>query len=537
MRKELIHLLESNSNSKKISRTKTRELVLSALFLAMALALSIFESVLPPPPTPIPLRYGLANVAVMAALLYLSYSSAAFITVGKSLFALSTRGLLAGFTSFSGSIISLLAMIVLLTISKNKVPLLILSVTGALFHNLGQFLIFLLISSVTVSWTFIIALLLLLALATGTISSLILKAIQRPLESWLKHSARFILALLIIPLSLLSLSCSPKDTAPQRQEALKTEYFDTVSRLIAYTDDQKKFDEWSDLMEQRLSELDRKFSIFDDSDSFNNLKDLNEQAGVAAVELDEECLNLLALGIEAEEQTNGKMNIMLGAVTGLWHEARQFSLANPEESWIPSEEDLQEAAKHCDINDLVLDYTAGTAYIKDPAASVDVGAIAKGHALDLIVADLKNAGAENFLLDLGGNIYGSGINMQSNEKWKIGVRNPNKEEEEAVIEVLSVQDMTVTTSGSYERSYTHEGKEYHHLIDPATLHPGTIYESVSVISPDGSWGDILSTAFFLTEVDSIDAEVSRFENVEALFITVDDERVESEGLGVYLIEP
>ena len=84
---------------------------------------------------------------------------------------------------------------------------------------------------------------------------------------------------------------------------------------------------------------------------------------------------------------------------------------------------------------------------------------------------------------------------------------------------------------------THEGKEYHHLIDPATLHPGTIYESVSVISPDGSWGDILSTAFFLTEVDSIDAEVSRFENVEALFITVDDERVESEGLGVYLIEP
>ena len=168
---------------------------------------------------------------------------------------------------------------------------------------------------------------------------------------------------------------------------------------------------------------------------------------------------------------------------------------------------------------------------------VDVGAIAKGHAVDLIVADLKNAGAENFLLDLGGNIYGSGINMQSNEKWKIGVRNPNKEEEEAVIEVLSVQDMTVTTSGSYERSYTHEGKEYHHLIDPATLHPGTIYESVSVISPDGSWGDILSTAFFLTGVDSIDAEVSRFENVEALFITVDDERVESEGLGVYLIEP
>lgn len=516
----------------------TRQLVITALFLALALALSIFESILPPLPTPIPMRYGLANVAVMGALLYLSYGSAAFITVGKSLFVLTTRGLLAGLTSFSGSILSLLAMIVLLVITKKNVPLLILSVTGALFHNLGQFLIFILISRVPLSWTFIIGLLLVLAITTGTISSLILKAVQRPMESWLKHSSYILLALVLIPLSLFSLSCAPADSLPRKQEALTTKYFDTVSRLIVYTDDQEQFDEWEGIMKRRLAELDQKFNIFDDSESaFNNLKMLNDQAGIAAVNLDKETMDLLELGIKAERLTDGRVNIMLGAVTGLWHQARQYSLANPEDSWIPADEDLKKAAGHCDIDNLVLDRTAATAFISDPEASVDVGAIAKGYALDLIVEDLKNAGAEDFLLDLGGNIHASGVNSLKKDKWTIGVKNPNPEQELGIIEVLSVQDMTVTTSGSYERSYTHEGRNYHHIIDPSTQYPGDIYKSVTIISPDGSWGDILSTALFLTSAEDIDFTISRFDNIEAYLVTSDDETISSDGLDLYLIEP
>ncbi|MDD4542054.1 MAG: Gx transporter family protein, partial [Eubacteriales bacterium] len=332
-----------DSGSKVNKRMKTRQLVITALFLAMALALSLFESLLPPLPTPIPMRYGLANVAVMAALLYLSYGSAAFVTAGKSLFVLSTRGLLAGLTSLSGSILSLLAMIFLLKISKNKVPLLIMSITGALFHNLGQLLIFLLISNVPVSWSFVIGLLLVLGLATGTISSLILKAVQRPMEAWLKHSSYIALACILISLSML-MSCAPADSEPKKNEALFTEYFDTVSRLIVYTDDEEQFDVWEDLMEKRLSELDQKFNIYDDSEgNINNLKDLNDKAGIAAVSLDKETLDLLDLGIEAEQKTEGKINIMLGAVTKLWNEARQYSLANPDDTWIPEAEALKAA--------------------------------------------------------------------------------------------------------------------------------------------------------------------------------------------------
>lgn len=526
-----------DSGSKVNKRMKTRQLVITALFLAMALALSIFESLLPPLPTPIPMRYGLANVAVMAALLYLSYGSAAFVTAGKSLFVLSTRGLLAGLTSLSGSILSLLAMIFLLKISKNKVPLLIMSITGALFHNLGQLLIFLLISNVPVSWSFVIGLLLVLGLATGTISSLILKAVQRPMEAWLKHSSYIALACILISLSML-MSCAPADSEPKKNEALFTEYFDTVSRLIVYTDDMEEFNAWEDLLERRLSELDQKFNIYDDSEgSINNLKDLNDKAGVAAVSLDKETLDLLDLGIEAEQQTEGKINIMLGAVTKLWNEARQYSLANPDDAWIPEAEALKAAAAHCDINDLLLDRSAGTAIITDPEASVDVGAIAKGYALDLIVKDLKAAGAENFLLDLGGNIYAGGINTLKNSKWSVGVKNPDQDEGIGVIEILSVQDMTVTTSGSYERSYKYEGKDYHHIINPATLYPGDIYKSVTIISPDGSRGDILSTALFLTPAYDINSYLSRFDNVEAHFVTSEGEKIISEGLDSYLIEP
>jgi len=526
------------SGSKVNTRAKTRQLVLSALFLAMALALSLFESLLPALPTPIPMRYGLANVAVMAALLYLSYGSAACVTVGKSLYVFLTRGLLAGLTSLTGSVLSLLAMIVLLKLSRKKLPLLILSVTGALFHNLGQFLIFLLISEVPVSWNYLVALLLILAVVTGTLSSLILKAAQRPLESWLKHSSHILLAVFLLPLMLFSFSCAPADQKPKKQEALFTQYLDTVSRLLVYTDDEEQFEEWHDILEQRLQEFDQKFNIFDaDSGEVNSLKDLNEQAGIAPVALDEETMNLLQLGIDAAELTKGRVNIMLGAVTSLWHEARQYSLAHPDHARIPADDLLKEAAAHCDINDLLLDHAAGTAYIKDPQASVDVGAIAKGYALDLLIQDLKQAGAENFLLDLGGNIYAGGQNNFKNSKWKVGVKNPDPEQENGIIEVLSVQDMTVTTSGSYERTYNYEGVAYHHIIDPLTLCPGNIYSSVTVISPDGSLGDTLSTALFLTPADEIDSFLSSFEQVEALFVTVNDEMISSDGLDIYLTEP
>ena len=526
------------SGSKVNTRTKTRQLVITALFLAMALALSIFESLLPALPTPIPMRYGLANVAVMAALLYLPYSSAAFVTVGKSLYVFSTRGLLAGMTSLSGSLLSLLAMIVLLKASRKKVPLLVLSVTGALFHNFGQFLIFLLISAVPVSWTYIVGLLLVLALATGTISSLILKAVQRPMESWLKYSTHILLAIMLIPLTVFSFSCAPADKLPQRQEAIFTKYLDTVSRLIVYTDDDQEFEGWRSMLEQRLDEIDQKFNIFDDSEgNLNNLKDLNDQAGIAAVALDEETIKLLELGIEAEEQTGGRVNIMFGAVTSLWHEARQHSLANPDDARIPAGDLLKEAAAHCDINDLILDHAAGTAFIRDPKASVDVGAIAKGYALDLLVKDLKLAGAENYLLDLGGNIYAGGINILKNSKWTVGVKNPYPDQENSIVEILSVQDMTVTTSGSYERTYHYEGIDYHHIIDPATLYPGNVHRSVTVVSPDGSLGDTLSTALFLVPVEEIESFMSAFDNVEALFITVEDELISTDGFEFYLAEP
>lgn len=527
----------SESSTKNISRTKTRQLVITALFLALALALSIFESILPPLPTPIPMRYGLANVAVMAALLYLSYGSACVITIGKSIFVLATRGLLAGLTSFSGSVLAFLAMVVLLKLTKEKTPLLILSVTGALFHNLGQFLIFILISRVSLSWPFITGLLLVLAIVTGTVSSLILKALQRPLESWRKHSFYMIMALILIPFSLLFTACTPANTSVSKQEAWTTNYFDTVCRLIVYTDDQERFAGWEYILEERLSELDGKFNIYTNSeDNTNNLKTLNEQAGTKATELDKETMDLLQLGKDAFDKTDGKVNIMLGAVTGLWREARQYSLANPQDSKIPSDEDLENAAKHCDIESLVLDYEAGTAFISDEKASVDVGAIAKGYALDLIVKDLKMAGAENFLLDMGGNIYAAGKNILKDDNWAIGIKNPNPDQETGIIEVLAVKDMTVTTSGSYERGYTHQNINYHHIIDPMTRQPGNIYKSVTIVSADGSWGDILSTALFLTPIKDIESSMSSFKNTEAYFITADDEIISSNNLDLYFPE-
>lgn len=119
---------------------KTKRLVLTGLFFAVALVLSIVENLLPPVPLPVPgVKFGLSNIAVMYALFFLSKSQAFAIAVMKAMFVLVTRGLIAGILSLFGGILSLTVMILLLVLFRRRISYLLLSVFGAVAHNIGQY--------------------------------------------------------------------------------------------------------------------------------------------------------------------------------------------------------------------------------------------------------------------------------------------------------------------------------------------------------------------------------------------------------------
>lgn len=129
------------NNISVISINKTRVLVLTALLFAISIILAIIENSLPPLPITVPgVKLGLSNIIVMYALFFMGKRQAFSIAVLKSLFVVIIRGLIAGFLSLFGGIISLIAMCLLIAIFKEKISYLVISIFGAVAHNVGQFL-------------------------------------------------------------------------------------------------------------------------------------------------------------------------------------------------------------------------------------------------------------------------------------------------------------------------------------------------------------------------------------------------------------
>lgn len=125
--------------------------------------------------------------------------------------------------------------------------------------------------------------------------------------------------------------------------------------------------------------------------------------------------------------------------------------------------------------------------------SLDLGAIAKGYAVAAGIRELRDQGIEHALINAGGDLCG--IGSQGKRRWRIGIRNPSAEGIIASIELDD--DECVFTSGDYERYFTHNGKRYHHIIDPRSGYPADQAVSVTVLHRNGAVADAASTALFI----------------------------------------
>ena len=162
-----------NISTEKMSKTKL--LVLTALLFAIALVLSIIEDSLPPLPIAVPgVKFGLSNIAVMYALFFLGKGNAFSLAILKALFVLFTRGAIAGILSLFGGILSIIIMILLLFFFKEKISYLVISIFGAVFHNIGQFLVITFIYADLNIWSYL-PVLLISGLIAGIVTATLLK--------------------------------------------------------------------------------------------------------------------------------------------------------------------------------------------------------------------------------------------------------------------------------------------------------------------------------------------------------------------------
>ena len=305
-------------------------------------------------------------------------------------------------------------------------------------------------------------------------------------------------------------------------------YFDTVSYVYCYINDSaEQFEDCSADVAVILEEYHQLFDIYNEYTGVNNLCTINKNAGGEPLEVDEKLLDFLLCARELYEKTDGEMNIMLGAVLRLWHDCRELASEDPEKAAAPSPEALAAAAEHTGMQLLEIDEQKRTVRVTDPEASIDVGALGKGYAIERAADYLREEGKLGYVLNVGGNIRIIGTRPDGSG-WVTGIKDPANPSALAVN--LYISDTSCVTSGSYERFFVADGKKYHHIIDPDTLYPAEHFESVSVITPDSGVADCLSTALFCMSYEDGLRLLEAFGDAEALWIDRNGELLMSPGM-------
>lgn len=399
-------------------------------------------------------------------------------------------------------------------------------------------------------------------------------------ENMNKRLLSFLLLLTIFT-SLLFTGCTPK-----LYKSRNFSIFDTYSELIGYETSAKKFDKISNKIFSALSEYHKLFDIYNEYEGIPNLCTVNKlvDGEHPVVKVDRRIIDMLLYAKEMHELTGGKMNIAMGSVLSIWHDYRTKGIDEPWNAELPPMDLLQAAAEHTNIDNLIIDEENSTVWLRDPQMKLDVGAFAKGYAVEMAARMLEDEGKSGYSISVGGNIRTVGYTANGN-KWAAGIENPTLDDENPYIAYISLAGEAIVTSGSYQRYYvvidsaecsscewvydTEKGipdqninpgtqpsklatdikcpaceskiykisNRYHHIIDPDTLMPAQRgFLSVSIICNDSGMGDGLSTALFCMDLEDGMALINSLEGVEAMWVAKDETKYYSDGFDRFFTE-
>lgn len=214
---------------------------------------------------------------------------------------------------------------------------------------------------------------------------------------------------------------------------------------------------------------------------------------------------------ELSELSGGVFDVTVGGISQLWS-------IGEEDERIPSAEEIEAELKNTGygkikISDKSLSLPAGV--------KLDLGAVGKGAACDLVKAYLDTSGMQGAIISVGGSILAWGNYNKAGDKWQIAVSHPRNEGE--YLGVISLDEGFVSTSGDYERYFEKDGKRYHHILDATTGYPAeTDVISVTVVCDSGAMADALSTACFILGEEKSKPILEKY-GASAIFVDKDSD--------------
>ena len=292
----------------------------------------------------------------------------------------------------------------------------------------------------------------------------------------------------------------------ERSQTYTDTLFDTVISV-------QIFDSVDEDVLEGCEKLCKKYdSMFSNKIEDSEISRINS-AGGNPVEVSKETIKLIKKGIYYSEMSDGAFDITIAPVSSLW----DFKAETPS---VPSPEAIAEAVSHVNYENIII--RDNTVKLADPQAGIDLGAIAKGYIADRIKDYLEEEGVRHAMINLGGNVLAMGSKLDGSD-YNIGIQEPFDETGEPITSV-KISDKSVVTSGIYQRYFKADGKIYHHILDPNTGYPceNNLY-SVTILTDSSLTADALSTTCFLLGYDRGMKLINQLDNVDAVFITNDNQ--------------
>lgn len=214
---------------------------------------------------------------------------------------------------------------------------------------------------------------------------------------------------------------------------------------------------------------------------------INAEAFKAPVRVSDELFGLIQESIEYWRMTRGAFDVTVEPLMVLWPFYKDKIV-------LPAKSKVTETLKSVGADKLELDPEKKTVRFTHPRMALDLGAIAKGYAVDRAIQVIRAAGVRCALVNAGGDLYALG-RKPAGRKWRMGVQHPRKPDR--LICTFDIEDTGVATSGDYERYFIKDGKRYCHIIDPHTGVPATGSVSVTVEADNATRADALATSVFV----------------------------------------
>lgn len=325
--------------------------------------------------------------------------------------------------------------------------------------------------------------------------------------------------LISIALLLLSFSIIAQEQEPIAQKKV-LKLMGSRFEITAVAQDKAKA--WA-AINAGIQEIERIEKLISSWDPNSQTSAINRSAGKEAVKVDKELFDLIFRAQKISNLTNGAFDISFASMDPIW----KFDGSMTQ---MPSDKIIKEAKANVNWENIELDMENQTVFLKEEGMKIGFGAIGKGYAANKAKYIMKEMeGVSGGLVNASGDLISWGVNV-GDGSWLINITNPK--EKELALGWLRINDMSVVTSGNYEKFVMFNGKRYAHIIDPLTGYPTKGVKSVTVVCSDAELADALATSIFVLGKEKGMRLVNQLKDIECLIVSDKDEILTSKNLKI-----